>query len=432
MKRIISLSGIACLCFVGALSTAAADTTLRMWTFLDPAKPGGREQALKTIIDAFEKANPGIKIKVEPQVWTTLAEKFVLGSNSGQAPDVSWVNAENLGLVLSSDVAADLSGRVLAKWPPERKNDLVMPKAFDAVTVDGQVLAVPIMASTWVMMYRKDLFAKAGIDVKSIATWEGVTEAAKKLTQDTNGDGAQDIWGIGLGLAQERFSATPAPLAAYEAQGGFFGKDCKANIAGKGSEQAVALQASWITEHKVAPREALSMTSDDAIDQFSAGRYAMEIVANSRFEQIQRNAAGWDKNDLGQAPIPGWTKDKPGPMLVSGWFAVVSNKSPHVEIAAKFVDYMTSPAAMALWNIPGGQVPMMKSVAARPEMSEAKNAPLKDVAGFMATAGEFPPGLCNWARTFADFNLATQQVVLGQESVTRAVEQAAKATQDRQ
>lgn len=432
MKQKISLSGLACLCFIGTLSTALADTTLRMWTFLDPAKQGGREQALKTIIDEFEKANPGIKIKVEPQVWTTLAEKFVLGSNSGQAPDISWVNAENLGLVLNSDVAADLQSRVLSKWTAERKNDQVMPKALEAVTVEGQVLAVPIMATTWVMMYRKDLFAKAGVDVKSIATWEGVTEAAKKLTLDTNGDGVPDIWGIGLGLAQERFSATPAPLAAFEAQGGFFGKDCKATIVGKGSERAVALQARWITEDKVAPREALSMTSDDAIDQFSAGRYAMEIVANSRFEQIQRNAAGWNKDDLGQAPIPGWTKDKPGPMLVSGWFAVVSKKSQHLDAAARFVDFMTGQAAMALWNIPGGQVPMMNSVAARPEMNEPRNAPLKDVAGFMATAGEFPPVLCNWARTFADFNLATQQVVLGQENVTRAVEQAAKATQDRQ
>jgi multiple sugar transport system substrate-binding protein len=407
------------------IGSAFADTTVTMWTFLDPSKAGGRESALKTMIEGFEKANPGIHIKVEPQVWTTLAEKFVLGSNAGNAPDIGWVNAENLGLVVNSDAAADLKPIVVDKWSAERKADLVMPKSLDAVTLDGKILAVPLMSSTWVMMYRKDLFKAAGIDVKSIETWDGVTAAAKKLTTDK-------VWGMGLGLASERFSATPSAMAAFDASDGFFDNDCKVKFDNEGSQKAVQLQVDWINKDKVSPRESLSMTSDDAIDQFSAGRYAMEVVANSRFEQIQRNAAGWNKDDLGMAPIPGWTAGKLGPEIASGWFAVAWRKSPNLDAAAKFIDYMSSAESMALWNIPGGQVPMMKSVAARPEMNEPQNAPLKDVAGFLEANARFTPGACNWSRTYADFNLATQQVVLGQLSVADAVKQAAKATQDRQ
>lgn len=412
-------------------SMAMAETTVSMWTFLDPAKEGGRDVALRQMIESFEAANPDIKIKVEPQVWTTLAEKFVLGNNAGNAPDIGWVNAENLGLVLNSDAAADLKALVVDKWDASRRDDMVIPKSLEAVTADGKTQAMPIMAITWVMMYRKDLFDAAGLDASDISTWDGVTAAARKLTKDTNGDGTPDVYGIALGLAQERFSATPAALAAYQANGGFFGEDCKAQLDSDGTAKAIQMQADWIKDG-LTSSEAPAMTSDDAIEQFTAGRYAMAIIANSRFERIQANASGWDPKALGVAPIPSVTDGEMGPHLVTGWFAAISQSSDNKEAAAKFVDHMTGPESAALWNIPGGQVPMMKSVAARDEMKAPEFAHLPVVAGLMQSAGEFVPGKCTWSRTFADFNLATQKVVLGQADAKSAVAEIQSSTQARQ
>lgn len=417
---------------LAGLSLAQAQTTVTMWTFLDPAKAGGRESALKQMIEGFEKDNPGIKVKVEPQVWTTLAEKFVLGSNAGNAPDISWVNAENLGLILNTDAAADLGPSIVGKWDATRKADMLMPRALESVTVGGKVLAMPLQTITWVMMYRKDLFRAAGLDASSIATWDGVTEAAKKLTKDTNGDGVPDTWGIGLGLAQERFSGSPAVFGAMEADGGLLTPECKPKFASKGGERGVMLQANWIARDKVAPQESISMTSDDAIDQFAAGRYAMQVIGSSRFEQIQRLASGWNKDDLGMAPIPSWTKGAVGPQPVVGWYAVAWRKSPRLDAAAKFIDYMSSASSMALWTELGGQIPMTKSLMASAKVQAPQFAPLREAAGFMEKGAVFLPGACNWSRTFADFNLATQQVILGKTTVEEALKQAAKATADRQ
>ncbi len=411
---------------------AQAPTTVTMWTFLDPSRPGGRESALKQMIESFEARNPTVKIRVEPQVWTTLAEKFVLGHNTRNAPDICWVNAENLGLILNTDAAADLKPLVLDTWSAERRADLAVPAAIDAVTVDRRVLAMPLMAITWTLMYRRDLLAQAGLAPDSLKTWDGVLEAAKRMTRDTNGDGNPDIWGLGLGLATERFSATPAVLATVGAQNGIFGDKCRARLATQDAERALVWQSDLITKHRVTPREAIAMTSDDAIDQFAAGRYGMMIIANSRFEQIQRTAAGWNKDDLAQVGIPGWTADKAGPTVITGWFAVAWRNSPRLRDAARFIDHMASPDAMALWNAPGGQVPMLKSLAASPRMQEPANAPLKLVSEHFASSGFMMPGQCNWSRTFADFNLATQQVVLGQRSPGDALRQAERATQERQ
>ncbi len=434
VTRRVALAGAGALAVPAIWRKAAAQSpaTVTMWTFLDPAKPGGRESALKQMIDSFESKNPNVKIRVEPQVWTTLAEKFVLGHNTRNAPDIGWVNAENLGLILNTDAAADLKPLVLDTWSAQRRDDLAVPAALQAVTVDGKVLAMPLMAITWTLMYRRDLLAQTGLTPDSLKTWDGVLEAAKRMTKDTNGDGQPDIWGLGLGLASERFSATPAVLATIGGQNGIFTDDCKARIATTEAERALTWQADLITKHRVTPREAVAMTSDDAIDQFAAGRYGMMIVANSRFEQIQRTAAGWNKDDLAQVGIPGWNAQKGGPAIITGWFAVAWRNSPRLRQAAAFIDHMTNADAMALWQTPGGQVPMLKSLAAQPRMAEPANAPLRLVANEFSANGFMMPGRCNWSRTLADFNLATQQLVLGQRSAADALKIAERTTQERQ
>lgn len=428
-RRLALLAGAALA--APTITGAQAPTTITMWTFLDPSRPGGRETALRQMIESFERANPNLRIRVEPQVWTTMAERFVLAANARNAPDIAWVNDNNLALLMGNDVAADLKPTVDA-WPQARRADQILPAAMEAATQRGRLLAMPLMATSFVLMVRGDLLRAAGLTRENLRTWDGVVEAARAMTRDTNGDGQPDIWGIGLGLATERYSVTPAVLAAVGLQGGLFGDGCRARIATPEVARAVQWQADLITRHRVTPREAVAMTSDDAIDQFAAGRYAMQVISNARFDQIQRTAAGWNKDDLIAAPIPGWTADRPGPSLLTGWFATAWRASPRVRDAIRFIDHMASAEAMALWNLPGMQVPMLRSVAARPEMQLPENAHLRDIAGYFAASGFSMPANCVWGRTLADFNLATQQVVLGQRPIMDALRAAERATQDRQ
>jgi hypothetical protein len=54
------------------------------------------------------------------------------------------------------------------------------------------------------------------------------------------------------------------------------------------------------------------------------------------------------------------------------------------------------------------------------------------MAEFFTRSGYSMPSTCAWSRTLADFNLATQQVVLGQRTVMEALRIAERATEDRQ
>src|SRR5688572_22854601 len=111
--------------------SALADT-VTMWTFLDPNKTSPREVALKQMIENFEKANPGTKIKVEPQDFAQMPTKFFLGHRTGSNPDLVWIDAKNLGGLAQSGAGADLGDLIAKRWSDADKNDFFVKAGWDA------------------------------------------------------------------------------------------------------------------------------------------------------------------------------------------------------------------------------------------------------------------------------------------------------------
>jgi len=402
-----------------------------MWSVLNLTQNGGRERAMKEMIARFEKENPGVKIQAEAQAWFTLPEKFVMAHSSGQAPDVAWVNGENLGLLINSGVGADLDALFLNKWKKEDWDDILIPYSYDIARANGKRVGVPLMLISQAMMYRRDLFRQAGIDPNSIRSWDDLTEAAKKLTV-VDPSGRVTRWGLGLQLAGDKGETAALSTAIIGQQGHLFGKDCKPELATPAGERAVQMHVDWIKKHKVSSQETLSHSLDDMLDHFAAGRNAIVSSGIVRYEKIKTDAAGWDGKEVGIAPWPSYDGKKPSPQTISGWFAVVSKDSPNKELAAKFVEFITNKESTALWTDPGGQVPLRKSTWQQEKFKDAKYDWMRTMANFWQEAGYWPPPQCNVARTYVDLNQAVHQVLLKGRSPTDALKDAEKATLARQ
>ena len=69
----------------------------------------------------------------------------------------------------------------------------LLPKIRDAVSVSGKLYAAPFYGESSMMMYRTDLFQKAGLTMPEKPTWDFVVDAAKKLTDKSAG-----VYGICL------------------------------------------------------------------------------------------------------------------------------------------------------------------------------------------------------------------------------------------
>jgi multiple sugar transport system substrate-binding protein len=405
---------------------AAGQTTVTMWSFLDPAKKSPREVALRQIIDNFERGNPGIKIKVDPQIFSELGTKFLLGHRTGAAPDVTFVNGENLTGLIKAGAAADLQQLFLARWTKEADADMYVRAGWDAPLVDGKRYAVPLFQGSTVLYFRKDLFRQAGIDPATLKTWDDFTEAAKKLTTG-------NVWGLATPLATERTGGTSSMLsmltaaegAAWDEQG------CKPRYATPGGVKVIGLHADWITRDKIMPRDALTNDIDTTMDLFAAGRYAMAVGAIFQYTQLQQKAS-WNKAELGVLPWPNWNADRYGPQWVSGWWVSAWSRSPRLTESGKFLEHLISPESVKIWTMVGGQIPSRLSVFDDPELQKPELAYLKTVVEGWRNWSFLLPRGCNTARFDSDLNGALHAVVVGGTDPMKALRDAEAKFVERQ
>jgi multiple sugar transport system substrate-binding protein len=421
MMKLARRTALAGALAVAALAgRAAAQTTVTMWTFLDPNKTSPREVALKEMIAGFEHANPTIKIKVEPQDFAQMPPKFFLGHRVGGNPDLVWIDAKNLGGLGQSGAGADLGPLITSKWAADGVSDFFVKAGWDAGVVDGKLVALPLFHGASVIYYRKDLFKQAGIDPAGLTSWDALAAAAKKLT--TVKDGRVDVWGLGMPLAPIKTESTPALIGMLDQPGAVF-DGCKANFAGPTGAKALAYTAALVTEHKVTPQEALAMNVDDVTDQFIAGRYAMAITSNLRYSVIAKNAT-FGKDNLGIIAWPSWSGAKPGAMPVSGWWVAVWNKSPRQAEAAKFAEYLVSRDGVKLWATVGGQVPTRKSLLADPFFKQPDNMWVETMIAAWSASSWMEPTACNTRTLQAAINEATAQVLLNKLDPIAALKEA--------
>lgn len=337
----------------------AQDTTVRMWTFLNPTGTSPREVALAQIITNFEAANPGTRVVVEPQAWDQMTPKFLAAHNAGGAPDVIWVVTDFLGDAINSGSLADLGQYFVKDWTPEQVADRAGP--YWDLTADGDKQYALFTSRNYIaIMYRTDLFAEAGIDPASITTWDGFLEAARKLTVK-DASGAVTRYGFAHGFSENQ--ADPPLLIPYALGKGaeLFHADGKANFTSPEAVEGLTFQTDLITKHGVMAESAVSWTVDDVYEQFASDRAAMILGASVRVSTLQ-NQLGKDK--VGLMLWPGGGDEPHSPAVMAGWAVGVWSKSPNAEKAAEFVEYMLGPDGDPLWVEVGGQSPGLVSTLA--------------------------------------------------------------------
>ena len=153
----------------------SGDKNITFWLNEDVAQ---RVQLIQQIVNRFQDKS-GIQVKVVPIGEDQLASQIQSASAAGTLPDV--MGALSLGFVnnLATDDLVD----------PDAANDVIenlgrdtfSKRARSLVEADGKPLAVPSDTWTQLLVYRKDLFSKAGLQTPD--TFDKILAAATKLQQ---------------------------------------------------------------------------------------------------------------------------------------------------------------------------------------------------------------------------------------------------------
>lgn len=325
---------------------ASAQTTVEFATW------GGTEDLAiyEGLITAFEAENPDIKIELihipsagdyEQNLATLIA--------AGAAPDVFFINNISLPSFAVQDAFMPLEQFATAEFLED-----FFPGHLDAFRYNGELMALPRDISNLVLFYNQDMFDAAGVAAPTEGwSWDDFMAAAQALTQDTNGDGSLDqfgfgfstfylfwqpwVWSNGGRFFSDDFSEfTLNQGAALEGLEYYVGLRCDANVAP--------------TSAQAAERSAASMFADGAAAMIVDGRWRVAPLLNNPAVDFN-----WDVA-LFPAGTAGSIIDVDG----SGWG--ISSTSDAPEAAWRFIEYVSSPEALAEWTEAGIIIPSRRSV----------------------------------------------------------------------
>lgn len=160
----------------GAPQDSGGPVTIEFFNFTAGAD---HEAQLQRIVDAFEKENPNITVKVQNAPYEDYFTSLKTRIAGNTAPDTFELNYENFVSFASSGALLDLEKTA----PGAIDKSVYFPKAYDAFNYDGVQLGLPESFSVVVLIYNKDLFDAAGLDYPTADwTWADEKAAATKLT----------------------------------------------------------------------------------------------------------------------------------------------------------------------------------------------------------------------------------------------------------
>ncbi|MCG8452738.1 MAG: sugar ABC transporter substrate-binding protein [Spirochaetales bacterium] len=145
---------------------------------------------LEQMIAAYEEAHPGVVIENENAGFDDHFTQLVTKIASGDAPDAFELNMENFlayairGAVKPLGDIAEQAGIPLS--------ETYAPGVLESCSYAGEAHAIPLMFSTVLSIYNKQLFDEAGLAYPTQDwTWSDAQAAAEKIAQPEN-----DLWGI--------------------------------------------------------------------------------------------------------------------------------------------------------------------------------------------------------------------------------------------
>lgn len=331
--RKLTAVGLAALAVLSLAAIAPAKTTtltyMYWWT-------GQQDRDFTTrSIDAFEKANPGIKVKIIHQTWGMEADYTarILTMTAGNAsPDVIALPFHIFPRFVEKGLLEPVNA-YLAK--DSVKMDDWMAVGQSAVKWGKKTWGLPFHGSSWWVTYNKRLLSEAGLpDLEALYAdgnwnWEVLSEIATKSTKFSN-TGKAEKTGVGT------YASYQSVLPFVRGLGGemFGGGD---SVKPTLTRPEVIKGVDYMTD-LINVKKCLNMFNDP-VGNFVQGKGAMLFWWDSIPASLQILAKG--KLQMNQVPFP------KGPVNAKDIHAeyhamTMASQGKHKQEAWKLVKWMTN------------------------------------------------------------------------------------------
>lgn len=340
-----------------AAPAAAGVIEIEYWQYNFEA----RVKAMDMLIEQFEAENPDIKVIHNSDIpYDQFRDKIAVSVPAGVGPDVvtlfyawqpAWVAADYI-VPLPEDA-----------FPPDEVNAQFSP-LVQASFQDGKLYTLPTAVRTLALLYNKDLMAAAGLDPeKPPTTIEELEDQAVKCTT-FDAAGKYAIMGFPVAMSGQAHHWYREILLRQ------YGQEPQSE-----DNRTILWNASpagYDAWNEVLKFEMELKTGDATLfdgdpNYFLAGKSCFQLDGSFRLGTIANSAP--DLN-FGVTEIP--TANGVKMTFGSYWTHGITNKAAadpaRLAAAEKFLKFITTPAAGALWVKETGELPAQLEAASDPAL----------------------------------------------------------------
>ena len=370
----VAVGAAAVLAFTAACSSSSAGTAVPAATgsatgtitwFANQFGPTSTD-VRKTLIAAFEKAYPGITVKLEqaPSDTDTYRSTLVTQISGGSSSfdiyngDVTWP-----AQFASAKLALPLNSYFGSSYWNTFSNGLV-----SSLSYQGSTYAVPLFTDNAFLFYRKDLLAKAGLPVPT--TWEQLQSEAATLQKD-------GLVKYGFAAQFDSYEGLTCDFTEFAADAG----GSTVNSAGTAStidsaadQKALTYMRGLITSG-VTPSAATTFQEQQSESLFTSGQVA--FLRNWTYAYADANSGSSSKiaGDVGVANLPTFSGETgPGYSVTGGWNLYVNPHSKNIAADVDFLKWMTGTQAQTIIAEQGGEIPTVAAVLDNAQVQAANPA----------------------------------------------------------
>ena len=378
---------------------------MTLWHGINP--PENRD-IFNGLVNKFNQTHPDIQVEAlyigQPDGQLPKILTAVVGN---VPPDMLWFVPQLTGQLVDLQAIRPLDDW-LDQSPVKSQID---PVLFESMKLDGHLWSVPLATNNAAIFYRPTLFEKAGI-LKTPRTWEELHEVAKQLSQDLDGDGRKDQYGMFLSLGKGEWTVF-AWLPFIFSAGGELLQHGQPTLVTPGAITALQFGANLV-------KEDLAMLSAPErgyeLDNFLAGKAVMQVTGPWTLGQLRQTGVDYDV-----FPIPALEKRA---AVVGGENLFVFNTTSEREQAAlKFLEYVLSEEFQTAWALGTGYLPInVKAQQSEKYQAFVKENPVLQVFLEQMESARSRPIIPGYTRLSDNLGRAIEASLLGKRSPKEALQ----------
>lgn len=363
--------------------------------------------AYNAMVAEFEKKNPNIKIKTTTLPFNQIKDQLLVAAAGGRAPDVAQVKQEWVPSLQATKVLAPAD-----KALGEATMKDFYPSLLRKDQGTGETVSVPWAPSVVQLYYNKKLLQKAGAGTQPPATWTQMLQMSRKVAALGKNEQGNQVYGVGI--SDKKLEGAGYFLLPWLwNQGGELLTDGGAVAFNSPQNVAALTEIGRLFREKIAPA---GVEIKDLRNLFAQGQlgFYLDIEAAVGIHDKASPQGAKFRADYGVAALPGQTAGR-GRTFYTQHDLVLFKNSKHPKEAAAFVDFLSGPEGLRVYNANKGfKLPGRESAAKIEFYSTPESEVLKPFIAALPSAEPLPATNAKFTTAMESLASAVTRVQIGE------------------